>query len=53
MDIDTIRLNALNVFALSLQMMNIERTIAVMVGITALAYNCMKIYSWLKKIDHI
>ena len=53
MDIDTIRLNALNVFALSLQMMNIERVIAIAVGLTALVYNMMKIITWLKKNDHI
>jgi len=53
MDIDTIRLNALNAFALSLQMMNIERTIALMVGTTALIYNCMKIYKWLKDNNKI
>lgn len=48
MDLDTIRLNVLNIFALSLQMMNVERAIAIAVGVTALVYNCMKIYSWLK-----
>ena len=48
MDLDTIRLNVLNIFALSLQWMDIERTIAIAVGITALIYNCMKIYAWLK-----
>lgn len=48
MDLDTIRLNLLNIFALSLQMMNVERIIAIAVGVTALMYNLMKIYSWLK-----
>jgi len=48
MDIETIKLNIINVFALSLQMMNVERVIAISVGITALVYNLMKIYSWLK-----
>ena len=46
-DLDTIRLNVLNIFALSLQMMDIERTIAILVGVTALIYNVMKIYKWL------
>ena len=49
MDIETIKLNVLNVFALSLQMMNVERAIAIAVGLTALVYNCMKIYTWLKR----
>lgn len=49
MDLETIKLNILNIFALSLQMMDIERTIAILVGITALVYNCMKIYKWLKE----
>lgn len=49
MDIETIKLNILNVFALSLQMMNVERAIAIAVGLTALVYNMMKIISWLKK----
>lgn len=49
MDIETLRLNALNVFALSLQMMDIEKTLAVAVGLTALVYNCMKIITWLKR----
>jgi hypothetical protein len=48
MDIETIKLNILNVFALSLQMMQVERILAFAVGVTALIYNLMKIYSWLK-----
>lgn len=48
MDIETIKLNVLNIFALSLQMMQVERVIAIAVGVTALVYNCMKIYTWLK-----
>jgi len=48
MDIETLKLNVLNIFALSLQMMNVERVIAIGVGVTALTYNLMKIYSWLK-----
>ena len=48
MDIETLKLNVLNIFALSLQMMNVERAIAIGVGVTALIYNLMKIYSWLK-----
>jgi len=53
MDLDTIRLNVLNIFAISLQMMNVEKVIAVAVGLTALIYNCMKIYSWLKANNKI
>jgi hypothetical protein len=53
MDIETLKLNILNVFALSLQMVNIERSIAIAVGVTALVYNCMKIYSWLKRSGKI
>ena len=48
MDLDTIRLNVINVFALSLQMMDVEKVVAISVGITALVYNLLKIYSWLK-----
>ena len=48
MDLDTIRLNVLNIFALSMQMMDVERSIAILVGVTALVYNVLKIYSWLK-----
>ena len=48
MDIETIKLNVLNIFALSLQMMQVERVLAIGVGVTALVYNCMKIYTWLK-----
>lgn len=48
MDIETLKLNILNVFALSLQMMQVERVIAILVGVTALIYNCMKIYKWLE-----
>lgn len=48
MDIETLKLNVLNIFALSLQMMQVERIIAIGVGVTALIYNCMKIYRWLK-----
>lgn len=48
MDFETIKLNVLNIFALSLQMMQVERLLAIAVGITALVYNVMKIYSWLK-----
>jgi hypothetical protein len=48
MDFETIKLNILNVFALSLQMMQVERLLAIAVGVTALVYNMMKIYSWLK-----
>lgn len=53
MDLETIKLNILNIFALSLQMMDIERTIAIAVGVTALIYNCMKIYKWLKDNNKI
>jgi len=49
MDIETIKLNVLNVFALSLQMMQVERILALAVGVTALIYNVMKIYSWIKR----
>ena len=49
MDIETLKLNIINVFALSLQMMQVERIIAMAVGLTALGYNCLKIYSWLKR----
>ena len=47
MDFETIKLNVLNIFALTLQMMEVERLLAIAVGITALIYNIMKIYSWL------
>ena len=53
MDLETVKLNILNIFALSLQMMDIERTIAIAVGVTALIYNCMKIYKWLKDNNKI
>jgi len=53
MDLEAIKLNILNVFALSLQMVQIERAIAIAVGITALIYNIMKIYAWLKKNEKI
>lgn len=49
MDLETIKLNVLNVFALSLQMMQVERILAIAVGVTALIYNMMKIYSWVQK----
>jgi uncharacterized membrane protein YecN with MAPEG domain len=49
MDLETIKLNVLNIFALSLQMMQVERILAFAVGITALIYNVMKIYSWVQK----
>jgi hypothetical protein len=49
MDLETIKLNVLNVFALTLQMMEVERLLAIAVGVTALIYNIMKIYSWVQK----
>lgn len=49
MDLDTIKVNILNVFALTMQMMNVERVLAFAVGVTALVYNILKIYDWLKK----
>ena len=48
MDVDTVRTNAFNAVALSVQYMPVEKTIAILVGISALIYNCLKIYSWLK-----
>jgi hypothetical protein len=53
MDFDVIKLNVLNIIALSMQMMQVERVVAIAVGLTALTYNVMKIYSWLKKNNKI
>lgn len=53
MDFEALKLNVLNAFALSLQLVQIERVIALGVGLTALSYNLMKIYAWLKKNEKI
>lgn len=53
MDIETLKLNILNIFALTLQMMNVERVLAIGVAVTALIYNLMKIYTWLKNNDYL
>ena len=49
MDIETIKVNLLNVTALTMTMMPIERVVAVAVGITAIIYNVLKIIGWFTK----
>ena len=48
MNYEAIKLNILNVFALSMSMMDIERWVVLLVGVTALIYNCLKIYKWIQ-----
>ena len=48
MDIEAIKVNALNVFALAATMMPIERWVAIILGITAIVYNVLKIIAWVR-----
>ena len=49
MDIETLKVNLLNVGALMLGMMPVERIVAIIVGITAIVFNVLKIISWFKQ----
>jgi len=48
MELETLKVNLLNIAALTLNLMPVERVIAVLVGVTALIYNILKIISWFK-----
>lgn len=48
MDIEAIKVNALNVFALAATMMPIERWVAILLGVSAIFYNILKIVAWFK-----
>jgi len=48
MDIDTLRINILNITALTLQLMPVETIVAILVGATAITINVLKIITWFR-----
>lgn len=48
MKLETLKVNLLNLVALSLNLMPVEKIVAVAVGISALIYNILKIIAWFK-----
>lgn len=48
MEFETAKLNIINLVAIGINMMPVEQIFGVLAGITALIYNCLKIYTWFK-----
>ena len=48
MELESLKVNLLNITALTLSMMPVERAVAVLVGVTAVFYNILKIISWFR-----
>mgnify|MGYP003631904637 CR=1 FL=1 len=48
MTFETAKLNFINLAALGVNMMPIEHIFGILAGLTALIYNCLKIYTWFK-----
>jgi hypothetical protein len=46
MDFEYLKVNILNVAALTINLMPVERIVAIAVGVTALTYNVLKIIKW-------